>query len=472
MKKGIAAIFTVILAMVMVLVAFIIFSSLSSGSFLQEKALLGKQAEATGEIPCTRSPDVQFTNAVEGAVYINPPKGITWTPQKADVLLNAKVSSSCLEDLDVVWNFGDGTLAENNCTYVAGKGYYVVNSTGGATGQNCSSMNHTYALSLSDVWTIKDIKLQVFGLRSAFYSEASAAGFVTDPNFQVSIKGTPDISDYSCVLLDVNATNSKFIASNSADENIHNLRLDAVDNKRTRSVDAITYLPGGEEAKFTYRAYFDPNAGAGKVPHVVRVFATKGYQTVNSSAFSYVSPSNINPRKEILAYAGRDNPGLDVWYNSSSNNQWACVKDNGAGQCARNTFPQLTDKETPVAVASGDVNLDGESEIITLMQGVGSNPSELFEFKNSEFLRTSDFKDTSLDSLKDQWAHADLPKETWRDVAIGNIKVGNKLITNAIIALSDDSLMVYQVQGQNLVLISDGKDLPKKGTLQIDHWVG
>ncbi len=470
--------------MIIILVAFVIFASFSKGSFLQEKVLLSKQSEAIGEIPCSASPSVQFVNTIAGVYFINSKPGLASNMiQFVNLPLTAKISSSCLEDIAVTWIYGDGQQEDRNCTYVAGKYVQRNITTGDATDLDCGFMNHTYLVEQGGLWTIKDIRLQVFGLRSAYYTEAEAVGFVTDPNFIVSFTKAPDTSDYSCVLLNVNSTNT-------IGENINSSRFNILDNSRLQSAEFVNYS-SDTDAIASYRAT------AGKLPiHTIQVFATHGYQTTNSTEVKFNVPAKILPRKEILVYGS--NGDLEVLQNSTMLNgpactypgnpglgipsffiplcPWNCVKDDkNAAKCGGPDFPRLDNSKddlTPVAVTSGDVNLDGGDEIIVLLKSTGKNKhGEILAFKNSDFPRDADFSTISLDSLKDKFMYADTSNEKWVDIAVGhNISVGDgRVIEKAIIALSQDSLALYEVQGNSIVLV-DETDLPTKDYLGIDSW--
>jgi hypothetical protein len=467
MKKGISPVVATLLTMIVVLVFFFIFSGTFNAASLQEKSLIVKQSEAIGEIPCTRSPTVQFTNTTAGVYLINPkPVSSPSVIQFVTLPITAKISSSCLEDVAVTWIFGDGKQEDMNCTYVTGEGYVQLNTTGEVTNLDCSFMNHTYLIEQGGLWALKDIRLQVFGLRSAFYSEADTVGFVTDPNFKISFASAPDISDYSCVLLDVKSTNSKFIYSNFAEGGISELRIDAIDSKRLRSTDSVTYL-SKDEAKFTYRAPLVTADRASKTSHTVQVLATHGYQTVENTT-KYTYPGQQLPKKEILILSNsEDAKVLDIWQNSSQAKQWKCV----GSTCSRQDFPFLKGTGLDyVAVAAGDVNLDGEDDIITLM--TGDKNGEIFVFKNSDWERTTDFHDLGLDDLKDKWMHAEPAGSKWKDIAVGdNISFGGRIVDKGIIALSDTTLALYEARGGSISLVNEDT-LPSHNSLGISSWVG
>lgn len=445
MRKGVTPVMATLLTLVVLIVAFLIFFMFQQGAFMQEKGIIHKQISATGEIPCTRAATVKIQEDVEGAVYINTSADAAYnltllTPRKAVVptLLNATISSGCLENLTVTWDFGDGTPAvETYCSYITGMGYATWNSTAKDwTNENCTFANHTYVLrSTDDLWATEGIRVSAYGDRSGFYAEATTLGFVLDPEFRV-YAGPPDTDEFSCVKFVSTVHNIKGLVP------LDQVQLDILDNRQLITADQANTNKG-----ISYRAPVRSNEGAG-TRHKVQVLATKGFQTAKSNEVLYES-TELTPAREISVFGHRD--GMDI-YNS------------GLSQYLDRALLPETDY-VQIDLDTRDLDNDGAAEFALLMANQGGQGGNLYVQPYSGLKPQSYASKLTPDQLKQMWSvYQDLPGDVWwQAVAIGNkitASNGND-VGNIVVLGNPGNLDLYKYSAGQLTLVERGGDFTK-----------
>ncbi len=378
--------FTIILILVTLLVATLIFAPFIRGGTLQIKSLTEKQIGATGELPCTRSPTIVIWNDVGGAVYINTSKsaadalkskGFAVVPLR----LRANISSSCLENLSITWDFGDRQSTNTECSYVTNLGYATWNASGKEwTNETCTTVSHIYALnSVNDIWTTKDIVVSAYGSRSAYYSEASTTGFVLDPYFSINIQ-TPITDNYTCISI------ASTVSSTKGNIPLDQITPDVIDNRKFVPVDQV------KNNALSYRA---PSG----TTHTVQVLATKGYQTAKSNINNYTAPAS-NTAQEIAVFGKPD--GLNIYSAYFAN-------------LAGNFFPK-TDYEQKDFDAR-DLDGNGAAEFAFLM----ANPKDLYVQSYSGIKNSPQAGKITSDQLRLIWPYQNLADSVdWKAVATGN----------------------------------------------------
>jgi hypothetical protein len=425
-KKGISATMETFLILVVLLVTAVIFASFISGGSLQIKGLIHQQIGATGEIPCTKSSTIIIREDVGGAVYINTSKSAADALKSkgfavVPLQLRANISSSCLENLSITWDFGDGSPAiDTECSYVTGLGYATWNETGKAwTNETCTTVNHTYALnSVNDIWTTKNIVVSAFGSRSGYYSEASTTGFILDPYFSINIQ-IPITDKYNCVSL------AGTVYSTKGNVPLDQITPDVIDNKKLVPVDQI------KSSALSYRA---PSG----INHTVQVLATKGYQTAKSNINAYTAPIS-NPTQEIAVF-GKPN-GLTIYSAYFAN-------------LDSNFFPK-TDYEQKDFDAR-DLDGNGAAEFAFLM----ANPKDLYVQSYSGIKDSPQTGKLTSDQLRLIWPYQNLTDSVdWKAVATGNkITASNGHDSGNIVVLGnpgDLDLYKYSAGGL-LTLVEHG----------------
>jgi len=437
MRKGLEAVWGVLLALIVLAVTFVIYYGITHGMFLQVGGLEHQQISAIGELPCTKSPTVQLAEDMDGVIYINASKTLAEYLKGGGqiivpTLLNASISSSCFENLTVDWNFGDGQSIEAECSYVTGKGYATWNETGKDwTNENCTYVNHEYTrLSIGDIWTSKAISVSAFGSRSGFYSEASANGFVLDPFFSVRI-WAPYVNNFNCVSFLSSVSNI------SGSMPLEQVSIDVLDNKKPISVDQQDTSKG-----ISYRAPIGTSSS-----HTVQVLATKGYQTVKSDVLSYYAPSVSNPPEEIAVFG---KTAVNIYTTASK------VYD-----ILGEFFPQKIGNPADMAVGklSGD-NAGANFVFLTTDGGKGSIFVQSYSGLKSSL--SSSFSNADASQVKLSWPYYDLDElkkiydgdfnsPGWKAVAAGkNIKSSDKSKTGNIVTLGNpgDLDLYSYVNGQ------------------------
>jgi hypothetical protein len=297
MKKGISIALSTLIVLIALVVTLIIFATFMAKGVYREKSITQKPISEI-EIPCYKAPTIQLVEDVESAIFINASKTYIdldrlknlWTQGEivTPVQLNATISSTCLENLTIIWNFGDGSSLETECSYVTGLGYaHWDERNKNWTKENCTSVTHNYILSKKDIWTIKPISVSALGQRSNFYAEASSNGFVLDPFFKITA-WAPDTTQFNCVsfLSSVENINGKFP--------IDQVSLFVVENNKFIPVDQQNEATG-----VLYRSPLPRNKGERRD---LQVIATKGYQTVKSNILTYSAPDKLKTLPEIVVF--------------------------------------------------------------------------------------------------------------------------------------------------------------------------
>lgn len=426
-KGAISALGAILLASVIAIVLVIMYVGIQHITLGQTQVLLQQGIKATGEIPCMKAPQVSLTPVLinitsEEAKKI--PYGGFYTES---IPFKAKISSSCMENLSIVWDFGDDTPAiETECAAP-----YDI--------QNCSLENHSYFLqgvNYEPIWSSYNVEVSALGIRSGFFTKTSADAFVSDPNFKLSGIGI-DTSDFSCVTLKTSVSKTKA-------EELPASAYNVIDNGKQRPAENIFTESG--KTSITYRSDYTS-------AHKVALSATKGLQTTAPLSFNFPANFGKTSRAEIATYG---NPGIFNVYDSIN----IGLFKNGSN------FPNTDYINRDIEVK--DVDSNGAAEFSFLM--TKDNVGELFTLPYNQLL--DDVSYSALDSydmtrLKDIWPHYDLDKlekgpddlgsTGWVAVAAGtNIKSPDGKTGNIVVLGNPGDLDLYRYTNGQMEQIKRG----------------
>ncbi|MEM4247768.1 MAG: hypothetical protein QXH80_00725, partial [Candidatus Nanoarchaeia archaeon] len=441
-RKGVSAVVATLVTILILIFVMAIFFGFSRASFFQEKALLERGAEATGEIPCVRAPSV----VMEPVTFINPAfdgakiiYGLT-----EPVNISAEISSGCFENLLVTWTItepsGSKTIIENECVFATSLGTYALydNKTKEYTTENCTTISHKYRISPGNIWNSYPITVSAYGVRSGFFTEDSSNGFVNDPLFRLTAPSA-NVAGFSCVNLAVTVFSENPSSLTASD-------FEIVDNTKPRDVEQVS--ASGSNYNVIYRA------PGGEGDHTVVLRASKGYQFTPPVNLTY-RPTNLIEKQEISVFG---NPGdLDVY--DSSLNQIFTGK----------YFPDL-DKMW-VDFATGDINNDGVEEYIFIRK-----PGDIFvaSYAILKSQLTKEFQDKiddpkhSVEVLKQFWPYADIPNKDWKAVATGRNIASENGIGNIVTLGDPGELGLYKYSNGQIEELDSGGDF--KNVEDKDNW--
>ncbi len=288
MKKGISALSTILIAMVMMIVVFLIFSSFAGGGLRQIAPVFSKASEAAGEIPCSTAPTV----SIDEVTHVWPvDKSGNLKYGNVKTIFNAAIGSNCFENLSISWTFtetdGKTVTVDTECAAPYNR-------------DNCSTTNHTFAVSSAlDLWKALPVNIYVFGTRSGFSTSTATTAFIDDPTFEFTSVSAPNAAEFSCVNIGF-ALTSTATGGRITDPAANGVALDVVDNLKTKDVEKIA----------SSAAYYRADQRLG-VPHEVYLKATaRGYQTIASEKITYSPPADFTPKSEVISF-GSDTFSVD-----------------------------------------------------------------------------------------------------------------------------------------------------------------
>ena len=436
--KGVSYVAVTLGVLLVAVITLLVFSGFARSAFMQEKSILNRQISETEQIPCTKSPIVNLPELV----YLEIPKNAnlgsasTSTAVRIKANFSAKISTSCFEKLGIEWEFGDGQKANATCEYnIVERTYGRLLESKKFTTESCTTANHTYTIrSPSDLFKAFNVKINVFGLRSGFFSLADMEALVPDPNFVV--KATkPDANSIlstagACV--DVNSVLVRSTAG--AMPRLSAGSFEILDNSKARIAEDFVNQGNGKY-ELVYRS---PKEQLKK--HNVDIRAINSGIASKPVSLNYSSVGG-KAKPELLLFG---NPGdLDfVTYTNTYR------MESGVN------FPDLKKDNQNVNVwqdiAVGDLNNDGEDEIIVIA-GKDEEYGDLFVFNYRDFRNDAAFRNVSKPSaLAQYFAYADVPNKNWSAITVANnieTPDGNRL-EKAIIALGNPGeLYAYSLVG-------------------------
>lgn len=412
--KG-SAVLSTLIVLTMVIVVFLIFLQFQRGTFVQASALTSKGIEATGDIPCSRAPTISIVPVTP----IRPPTkdNMLMLPFKKSVLFNATISSSCFENLSILWDLG-GTISEETiCQYPY-------------TADNCSTFNYTLNVQPEDIWRTIPVRVSAFGMRSGFFTEDNGVGFVEDPLFGL-VNTAINPNDFSCVQV---STNIRAFSSGTF-ARAANEGFEVKDDSKIKDAEGVNVA---SPYTITYRAD-QKNLGT----HTVTLRAKYGYQYTPEVKVSY-EPKILLNKDEFVSMMEKQ----ILTYTAAGNNFF------------NNIYHPNALKNTDVAV--GDLDNDGVDDIVFLI----SSPEDgIFAMPFSEYKSSysKTFYDMEFKRLKEIWPYASLVSKSWKAVAIGkNIMSPDDERGNIVLLGTPGDLDLYRYSVGQLTMLERGSEFTDK----------